>query len=127
MASLPSYISQNISMLLKHGIYRSRQLSRLEAQFKWWIEEELLFGRGKLSLLMQECCNEEFPPKERHSAEISALLWARDAEFLHLGLERCPFCCAPLNLQDKDCPRKYAGNTVEIYPNDRGEIWSWTL
>ena len=114
-------------MLLEHGIYRSRQLSRIEAQFKWWIEEELLFGRGKLSLLMQECCNEKIPPKERHSAEISALLWARDTESLHLGLERCPFCCAPLNLQDKDCPRKHAGNTVEIYPNDLGEIWSWTL
>jgi len=44
--------------------------------------------------VMQECCDEEIAPKDRHSAEGSAQLWARDAEFLRLGLEYC----APLNL-----------------------------
>jgi len=36
-------------------------------------------------------CDEVPAPKERHGAERSALLRARDTKLVHLGLERRPF------------------------------------
>ena len=58
---LPSSVSVNISMRLEHGIDHSRPLGRLETQFKWWIEEELLFGRCRLCF----CCRNAVTKRSR--------------------------------------------------------------
>ena len=72
--------------------------------------------------MMQECFDEEIAPKDRHSAERSAQLWASDARFLRLGLEFCASLNFIQGMRQARC-RKHS----EICPKHHGERRAWTL